>query len=136
MITKHMCKFFFIIVVRYSCEVVFSRASLHKLCKGILKYDHLQHVTDAAHCGHFNAQLMKPIMEPACWSEFVNESCDDPKYPVPLDLQPQILTAKNINTYECSVISTLSVSESSVSSSSDSDSDSDSDNSSDSDSDD
>ena len=70
---------------RYTCEAVFSRVTHHKLMKGILKFEHLRYATDASHCGHFSAQLMKPLMKPAIWDEFEYEKCDDPKYPVPLD---------------------------------------------------
>ena len=80
---------------RYTCEAVFSRTTFHKLLKGILKYEHMRYVNDAAHCGHFSAQLMQPMIEPACWKSFVNESRDHSKYPVPLDLTPLLRTGKN-----------------------------------------
>ena len=53
--------------------------------KGILRFEHLRYATDSSHCDHFSAQLMKPLMKPAMWDEFESETCDDPKYPVPLD---------------------------------------------------
>ena len=81
---------------RYTCEAVFSRASLHKLLKGIMTYNHLRYATDAAHCGHFNAQLMEPLMKPKKWDEFVSERCDDSKYPKPLDLNPHISVASRV----------------------------------------
>ena len=90
-------------------QAVFSRASLHKLLKGILKYDNLRYATDAAHCGHFSAQLMKPLMEPAQWSEFVQEECDDPKYPAPLDLNPHVLSASREGGHKVRVVGTRAV---------------------------
>ena len=53
---------------------------------------------------------MKPVMPPAGWSEFVQESCDDPQYPAPLDLHAHVLTAKRRGMYDCSVVSDRSVS--------------------------
>ena len=73
---------------RYTCEAVFSRVTHHKLMKGILKYEHIRYATDAAHCGHFSSRLMKPMMKPKFWDEFVSTACDDPKYPKPLELRP------------------------------------------------
>ena len=90
---------------RYTCEAVFARASLHKLLKGIMTYNHLPYATDAAHCGHFNAQLMAPLMKPKGWDEFVREACDDSKYPAPLDLNPMILKASNAGMSSASVYS-------------------------------
>ncbi len=55
---------------RYTCEAVFSRVTHHKLMKGILRFEHFRYATDSAHCGHFSAQLMKPLMKPAIWDEF------------------------------------------------------------------
>ena len=80
---------------RYTCEAVFSRVTHHKLMKGILKYEHIRYATDTAHCGHFSAQLMKPMMEPEIWSTFVSENCDDSKYPKPLDLKPVLRVCKH-----------------------------------------
>ena len=80
---------------RYTCEAVFSRTVFHKLLKGILKYEHMRYVNDAAHCGHFSAQLMQPLIKPHCWESFVTESCNDSKYPVPLDLTPLLRTGKD-----------------------------------------
>ena len=80
---------------RYSCECVFSRVTHHKLMKGILKYEHIRYATDAAHCGHFSAQLMQPMMTPKVWDEFVSDKCDDPKYPKPLDLKPVVRVGKH-----------------------------------------
>ena len=58
------------------------------MCVHLLnRYEHIQYATDAAHCGHFAAQLMQPMIQPAGWQEFVNESCNNSKYPKPLDLQ-------------------------------------------------
>ena len=71
---------------RYTCEAVFSRVTHHKLLQGILKWEHVRYVTDAAHCGHFSAQLMKPMIKPAIWDTFQSDRCDDPKYPKPLDV--------------------------------------------------
>ena len=79
---------------RYTCEAVFSRVTHHKLMQGILKYEHLRYATDAAHCGHFSSQLMKPMMKPKIWDEFVSTPCDDPKYPKPLDLKPHLKVGK------------------------------------------
>ena len=64
----------------------------------------MRYATDAAHCGHFSAQLMQPLMQPECWSEFVQESCDDPKYPVPLDLNPQVLSAPRVGAHTVGVV--------------------------------
>ena len=80
---------------RYTCEAVFSRTTFHKLLKGILKYEHMRYVNDAAHCGHFAAQLMQPMIEPHCWKSFVAESCNDSQYPIPLGLTPLLRTGKD-----------------------------------------
>ena len=66
---------------------VFSRVTHHKLLQGILKWEHVRYVTDAAHCGHFSAQLMKPMIKPAIWDTFQSDRCDDPKYPRPFDVK-------------------------------------------------
>ena len=57
------------------------------VCVFIHRYEQIQYATDAAHCGHFAAQLMQPLIQPAGWQEFVNESCNNSKYPPPLDLK-------------------------------------------------
>ena len=95
---------------RYTCEAVFSRVALHKLMKDIVTYANLRYATDAAHCGHFNAQLMAPLMKPKVWDEFVSERCDDPKYPKPLDLNPQVLVSKRVGMSCVSVHDIVSVS--------------------------
>ena len=79
---------------RYTCEAVFSRVTHHKLLQGILKWEHVRYVTDAAHCGHFSAQLMKPMIKPAMWDTFQSEMCDDPKYPKPLDVNLTLRISK------------------------------------------
>ena len=94
---------------RYTCEAVFSRVSLHKLLKGIVTYNNLRYATDAAHCGHFNAQLMAPLMKPKVWDEFVSEACDDPKYPPPLDLTPEILVSSRVGMSSSSVFTPTGV---------------------------
>ena len=94
---------------RYTCEALFSRTSLHKLMKGILKYDHLRYATDAAHCGHFSAQLMEPLMQPAKWQEFVDERCDDASYPAPLELDPRVLIGSHTGSHEEMVVAATTV---------------------------
>lgn len=54
----------------------------------------MRYVTDAAHCGHFSAQLTKPMIEPAMWDTFQSEMCDDPKYPKPLDVNLTLRISK------------------------------------------
>ncbi len=103
---------------RYTCECVFSRVAQHKMLKGILRYElshdcpvncltiiicltfiryeHIQYATDAAHCGHFAAQLMQPMIQPAGWQEFIDESCNNSKYPKPLDLK-QVCHAQHMH---------------------------------------
>ena len=53
----------------------------------ILKYEHLRYATDATHCGHFSSQLMKPMMKPKIWDDFVSTASDDSKYPKPLNVK-------------------------------------------------
>ena len=106
---------------RYTCEAVFSRTTYHKLLKGILKHEHIRYANDAAHCGHFSAQLMQPMIEPAEWQTFVKETCNDSKYPKPLDLTPVLRTNKGDEGPSACVEGVSSMSSSSDSSSIDSD---------------
>ena len=50
----------------------------------ILKYEHLRYATDVA---HFLSQLMKPMMKPKIWDDFVSTASDDSKYPKPLNVK-------------------------------------------------
>ena len=50
----------------------------------ILKYEHLRYATDVA---HFSSQLMKPMMKPKIWDDFVSTASDDSKYPKPLNVK-------------------------------------------------
>ena len=49
---------------RYTCEVAYDRVKQHKKLKGTTIFGHCKYMDHMSFCGHFAANLYKPLVEP------------------------------------------------------------------------